>query len=50
MSCGVYLIQPTELIGTNRYKVGCSVKQDLYKRIKTGYLKGTEIIILLITP
>jgi len=47
MSCGVYLIQPTELIGTNRYKVGCSVKQDLYKRIKTGYLKGTEIIILL---
>lgn len=46
MNCGVYLIQPTELIGTNRYKVGCSVKQDLYQRIKTGYLKGTEIIIL----
>ena len=36
----VYLIQPTELIGTDRYKVGCSLKDDL-TRINTGYHKGT---------
>ena len=36
----VYLVQPTELIGTNRYKVGCSLKDDL-TRINTGYHKGT---------
>lgn len=36
----VYLIQPTELIGTDRYKIGCSRKSDL-SRINTGYHKGT---------
>lgn len=36
----VYLVQPTELIGTDRYKVGCSLKDDL-TRINTGYHKGT---------
>ena len=36
----VYLIQPTELVGTDRYKIGCSTKSDL-SRITTGYNKGT---------
>jgi hypothetical protein len=35
----VYLIQPAELIGTNRFKIGCSEDPSL-KRIKS-YLKGT---------
>ena len=39
----VYLIQPCELKGTNRYKIGCSVKQGM-KRIETGYKKGTRIL------
>jgi hypothetical protein len=34
----VYLLQPAELVGTNRYKVGCSGKADLsrVKAYKTG--------------
>lgn len=36
----VYLIQPIELVGTDRYKIGCSAKSDL-SRITTGYNKGT---------
>ncbi len=32
----IYLVQPTELIGTSRYKIGCSAKNDL-ERCKTGY-------------
>lgn len=32
----IYLIQPKELIGTNRYKIGCSRKND-FKRITQGY-------------
>ena len=36
----VYLIQPIELVGTDRYKIGCSTKSDL-SRITTGYNKGT---------
>lgn len=25
----IYLIQPSELVGTNRYKIGCSTKTSL---------------------
>jgi hypothetical protein len=39
----VYLIQPTELIGTNRYKIGCSSKSTL-NRCTTGYRSGTRFI------
>jgi hypothetical protein len=38
--CGiVYLIQPVELLGTNRYKLGCSSKYTI-ERLQTGYRKG----------
>mgnify|MGYP001172134295 CR=1 FL=1 len=39
----IYFVQPAELVGTERYKVGCSSNPSL-KRIKTGYKKGTRII------
>lgn len=39
----IYFIQPVELIGTNRYKIGRSKQSDL-KRCKTGYRKGTRFI------
>lgn len=39
----IYLIQPTELVGTNRYKVGCSSKKTL-DRVKNGYKKGTRYL------
>ena len=41
----IYLIQPKELIGTNRYKIGCSTKLNC-DRIKRGYKKGTNIILI----
>ena len=41
----VYLVQPCELIGTNRYKLGCSEEPDL-NRIK-GYKKGTRYISIM---
>ena len=43
---GVYLIQPTELIGTNRYKIGCSHKRSPEERIRSGYHSGTKKILL----
>jgi len=42
----IYLIQPTELIGTNVYKLGCSSKSTI-ERIKQGYKKGTICIYIL---
>ena len=43
MSYGItYFIQPSELVGTNRYKIGCSTDTEL-KRCK-GYKKGTKYI------
>jgi len=39
----VYLVQPAELVGTNRYKIGCSAKNDL-ERCKKGYKKGTRFM------
>jgi hypothetical protein len=41
----IYLIQPTELISTNRYKIGCSRKIDL-SRIN-DYNKGTRILCVM---
>ncbi len=41
----VYFIQPVELIGTQRYKIGCSKKQDL-SRLTHGYNNGTRYIIV----
>mgnify|MGYP006090550431 CR=1 FL=1 len=40
----IYLIQPAELVGTNRYKIGCSKKPNL-DRVKKGYKKGTRYLI-----
>jgi len=44
----VYLIQPCELVGTNRYKLGCSESPTL-ERVKNGYKKGTHIICVIQT-
>lgn len=41
----IYLIQPVELIGTNRYKIGCS-RKDTLERINTGYKKGTICVCI----
>jgi hypothetical protein len=38
----LYLLQPSELIGTNRYKIGCSADSSL-KRIQS-YRKGTRYL------
>ena len=37
----IYFIQPAELVGTNRYKIGCSANNDLV-RCKTGYKKRSR--------
>ena len=42
----IYLIQPTELIGTRRYKMGCSENTEL-ERVKNGYKKGTRYILIM---
>ena len=42
----VYLIQPTELLQTNRYKVGCSNKPTLERCIK-GYKKGSRYLLIM---
>ncbi len=39
----VYLIQPAELVGTGRYKIGCSSKPTLNRCID-GYKNGTRYI------
>lgn len=43
MSGIIYLIQPAELVGTKRYKIGCSKKSTL-DRVKKGYKKGTRYL------
>jgi hypothetical protein len=40
----IYLVQPTELLGTSRYKIGYSLDNDL-NRIKS-YKKGTRKILI----
>jgi hypothetical protein len=42
----IYLVQPAELVGTNRYKIGCSKKNDL-SRCKNGYKHGTRYIHIM---
>jgi hypothetical protein len=44
----IYLVQPTELIGTKRYKIGCSKNTEL-DRVKNGYKKGSRHIIIMET-
>lgn len=45
MSGTLYFIQPAELVGTNRYKIGCSAKNDMI-RCKS-YRVGTRYIMIL---
>ena len=42
----IYLVQPTELIGSQRYKIGCSKNTEL-ERVKKGYKKGTRYIYII---
>ena len=42
----IYLIQPTELIGTNRYKIGMSKNPNL-DRCKNGYKKGSRYLCIM---
>lgn len=42
----IYLVQPEELLGTKRFKIGCSAKNDL-ERFKNGYKKGTRFIHIM---
>lgn len=41
-----YLVQPAELVGTNRYKIGCSSKSNL-DRCKNGYEIGTRYLHIM---
>ncbi len=42
----VYLIQPSELVGTERYKIGMSNNPNL-DRCKNGYKKGSRYICIM---
>jgi len=42
----IYFIQPAELIGTDRFKIGCSGNPDL-DRCKKGYKKGSRYISIM---
>ena len=44
MSGIVYLIQPEILIGTNKYKIGCSEQNNLYRI--NSYKKNTRILVI----
>lgn len=39
----IYLIQPAELVGTNRYKIGCSGNTQL-NRCHNGYKNGSRYL------
>ena len=41
----IYLIQPCELVGTNRFKIGCS-KDTSLNRVQNGYKKGTRYLYI----
>jgi len=41
----IYLIQPAELVGTKRYKIGISNSNDL-KRCKNGYKNGSRYLCI----
>jgi hypothetical protein len=42
----IYLIQPAELVGTERYKIGCSSKTSL-ERCQNGYKKGSRFLNIM---
>ncbi len=42
----IYLIQPAELVGTTRYKIGCSKTNDL-KRCNNGYKNGSRYLCIM---
>lgn len=42
----IYLVQPAELVGTERYKIGMSAINNL-ERCRKGYKKGTRYIIIM---
>jgi hypothetical protein len=42
----IYLIQPAELVGTQRYKIGCSSKTTL-ERCQNGYKKGSRFLNIM---
>jgi len=42
----IYLIQPSELVGTKRYKIGMSKSPNL-DRCKNGYKKGSRYICIM---
>jgi hypothetical protein len=42
----IYLIQPAELVGTNRFKIGCSGNTSL-DRCRHGYKKGSRYICIM---
>ncbi len=41
----IYLIQPSELVGTNRYKIGCSTKPSLERC--NSYKNGTRYLCVM---
>ena len=41
----IYLVQPAQLIGTDRYKLGCS-RESGTKRVDIGYNDGTVVHIV----
>lgn len=45
MTGTLYFIQPAELVGTHRYKIGCSAKNDMV-RCKS-YRQGTRYLMIL---
>ena len=42
----IYLVQPSELVGTERYKIGCSSNPNL-DRCKKGYRVGTRYLYIM---
>jgi hypothetical protein len=46
MSGIVYMVQPAELVGSNKFKIGCSSKNDL-SRCKKAYKVGTRYIHIM---
>jgi hypothetical protein len=45
----LYLVQPAELIGTQRFKIGCSQQHKLY-RLTNGYKIGTKYLCIMESP
>ena len=48
MAGTLYFIQPAELVGTSRYKIGCSATNDMV-RCKS-YRQGTRYLMVLECP